>query len=131
MKSSQLECQWTENPEALFIDTRQILEWEAAHVQGAVVIPFYEVLDRLAEIPRDKDVYVYCGSGYRASAVTSVLEHFGYKNVIHVDDNFDNAAQVGLPLVSVTAPVRAPGWTWFASRASVREFDPAVSRIMS
>jgi hydroxyacylglutathione hydrolase len=126
-----MKSQWAENPDALVIDTRQILEWEASHVEGAVFIPFYEVMDRLAEIPRDRDVYVYCGSGYRASAVTSMLEHFGYDNVIHVDDDFANALQAGLPLVSVTTPARAPGWTWIASRASVREFDPAVSRIMS
>jgi hydroxyacylglutathione hydrolase len=126
-----MKSQLAENPDALVIDTRQILEWEADHVDGALFIPFYEVMDRLADIPRDKDVYVYCGSGYRASAVTSLLEHFGYDNVIHVDDDFGNAARAGLPLVSVTAPVRAPGWTWISSRASVREFDPTASRIMS
>ena len=128
---SGMKSQWTANPDAMVMDTRQILEWEAGHVDGAVFIPFYEVMDRLAEIPRDKEVYVYCGSGYRASAVTSLLQHLGYDNVIHVDDNFGNAAEAGLPVVSEIAPAREPGWTWIASRASVREFDPAVARIMS
>jgi len=125
-----MKMEWGSNPGAMVIDTRQILEWEAAHVDGAVFIPFYEVMDRLAEIPREGDIYVHCGSGYRAAAVVSMLEHFGYENLIHVDDDFGNAAGAGLPMVSETAPAREPGWTWTASRASVREFNPALNPVM-
>jgi hydroxyacylglutathione hydrolase len=120
----ELAKEWKKNPAALVIDTRQILEWESGHVDGAVFIPFYEVLDRMAEIPTEQDVFIYCGSGYRASAVASLLQHHGYNNVIHVDDSFSNAAGAGLAIVSETPPVREPGWTWTASRANVRTFEP-------
>lgn len=123
-----MKSEWAANPDAMVIDTRQILEWEGGHVDGAVFIPFYEVMDRLADFPREKDVYVYCGSGYRASAVVSMLENFGYDRLIHVDDDFGNAAAAGLAVVSEQAPAREPGWTWIASRASVREFDPAKAQ---
>ena len=102
------------------IDTRQILEWEAGHVVGAHFIPFYEIADRLGDVPRDRSVYVYCGSGYRAAAVTSLLQHEGFDNVVLVDDQFGNAAAAGLPIESAPAPEREPGWTWIASRAAVR-----------
>jgi glyoxylase-like metal-dependent hydrolase (beta-lactamase superfamily II)/rhodanese-related sulfurtransferase len=105
---------------AYIIDTRQVLEWEAGHVVGAHFIPFYEVADRLGEIPRDRLVYVYCGSGYRAAAVTSLLQHEGFDNVVLVDDQFGNAAAAGLPIESAPAPEREPGWTWIASRAAAR-----------
>jgi rhodanese-related sulfurtransferase len=110
--------------DAIVVDTRQILEWEAGHVAQAVFMPFYEIADRLAEIPRDKAVYVYCGSGYRAAAVASLLQHNGFTNVVHVDDDFPNAAAAGLDIVAEDAPAREPGWTWIASRAAVREFSP-------
>lgn len=113
--------EWAANPSAVVIDTRQILEWEAGHVDGARFIPFYLVQDRLAEIPHDVDVYIYCGSGYRASVVVSLLQNLGFSNVIHVDDMFSNAGAV-LPIVREPAPAREPGWTWIASRASVRTF---------
>lgn len=119
-----LAREWAANPGAVVIDTRQILEWEAGHVEGAVFIPFYEVPDRLAEIPRDVDVYVYCGSGYRASVVASLLHNRGFARVIHVDDMFANASSV-LTIVSEPNPGREPGWTWIASRASVRTFEEA------
>lgn len=105
------------------IDTRQILEWEAGHVLGAHFIPFYEVADRLGDIPRDRPVYVYCGSGYRAAAVTSLLQHEGFDNVVLVDDAFGNAAGADLEIESTPAPEREPGWTWLASRAAVRSYS--------
>ncbi len=105
------------------IDTRQILEWEAGHVQGAHFIPFYEIADRLGDIPRDRPVYVYCGSGYRAAAVTSLLQHEGFDNVVLVDDMFGNAAAAGLAIETTPAPEREPGWTWIASRAAVRSYS--------
>jgi hydroxyacylglutathione hydrolase len=112
------------DPDAFVIDTRQILEWEAGHLAGAVFIPFYEVPDRLSELPREKPVYVYCGSGYRAAAVASLLQNEGFTNIVHVNDDFPNAAKAGLEIVAEAAPDREPGWTWIASRATVREFAP-------
>ena len=117
---AQLRDEWQADPSAMVIDTRQIREWEAGHVEGATFIAFYDVLDRLDEIPRDRTVYVYCGSGYRASAVSSLLQGQGFDNVVHVDDSFGNAATAGLPIVVEAAPAREPGWTWTASRAAAR-----------
>jgi glyoxylase-like metal-dependent hydrolase (beta-lactamase superfamily II)/rhodanese-related sulfurtransferase len=119
-----LRSEWQADPEAVVIDTRQIREWEAGHVDGAVFMAFYDVLDRMGEIPRDRSVYVYCGSGYRASAVASLLHAHGFDNVVHVDDSFGHAAAAGLPIVSEAPPEREPGWTWLASRACARTYDP-------
>jgi hydroxyacylglutathione hydrolase len=113
------------HPESIVLDTRQILEWEAGHVAGARFIPFYEILDRMGELPTDVDIFVYCGSGYRASAVASVLQRHGYDNVILVDDDFMNAAKAGLSIVAEPGQQREPGWTWTASRANVRTYQPA------
>ena len=122
-----LAAAMTADPETFVIDTRQVLEWEAGHVQGARFFPFYEILDRLSEIPRDRPVYVYCGSGYRAAAVASLLQHSGYEQVVHVDDDFPDAAAAGLTIVAEPAPEREPGWTWIASRSTVREFQPRTA----
>jgi hydroxyacylglutathione hydrolase len=100
------------------------LEWESGHVDGAKFMPFYEVMDRMQELPFDEDIYVYCGSGYRASAVASLLQNHGHDNVVLVDDDFMNAAKAGLKIVSEDAPAREPGWTWTVSRANVRTYDP-------
>lgn len=122
-----LAAAMTADPDAYVLDTRQILEWESGHVAGAVFMPFYEVADRLGEIPRDRPVYVYCGSGYRAAAVASLLQNEGFDNIVHVNDDFPNASAAGLEIVAEAAPAREPGWTWIASRATVREFSPRTA----
>jgi len=113
-----------EDPATPVVDTRQHLEWEAGHVDGAVHIPFYELESRRGEICPTTATYVYCGSGYRAAAAVSLLARHGYDHVVHVDDAFDNAVRAGLPVVTEAAPHRPPGWTWTASRASVATFTP-------
>ena len=110
------------------LDTRQIKEWESGHVDGATFMPFYEVADRIGEIPRDRTVYVYCGSGYRASAVVSLLKREGFDDLVHIDDMFANAGKAGLPIVSTQAGPREPGWTWIASRSVVRSYDEQAAK---
>ncbi|RCW44462.1 glyoxylase-like metal-dependent hydrolase (beta-lactamase superfamily II) [Halopolyspora algeriensis] len=78
------------------LDVRTNNEWQAAHVEGAVHIPLYELKDRTDEVPAGT-VWVHCGSGYRATAAASLLEHAG-REVVLVDDSFGNAGEAGLAL---------------------------------
>ena len=112
-----------EQPDAFVVDTRQVMEYTEGHVAGAHFLPFYEAFDRMDEIADGRTAYIYCGSGYRAAAVASALQRAG-KTVVHVDDDFANAAGAGLSIVPGEPPEREPGWTWVASRATVRQFAP-------
>jgi len=44
-------------------------------------------------------VWVHCAAGYRASIAASILAATG-RRVVAVDDEFDNAAPAGLPVVT-------------------------------
>lgn len=78
------------------LDVRTNNEFNGSHVEGAVHIPLYELKDRTGEIPPGA-VWVHCGSGYRATAAASLLEGAG-RDVVLVDDQFDNAREAGLVL---------------------------------
>lgn len=41
---------------------------------GGLNIPLYELVDRISEIPTDKPILVYCGSGYRSATGASILQ---------------------------------------------------------
>lgn len=75
------------------LDVRQRDEWDAGHLPGAVHIPIQDVRHRLGEIPAGR-VWVHCGSGYRASIVTSLLDNAG-REVVLIDDVWDNASRAG------------------------------------
>ena len=83
------------------LDVRRDQERRESAIRGSVHIPIHEVLGRLEEIP-DGQVWVHCGAGYRAGVVSALLDARG-RDVVAVDDSFDNAAAVGLPMVGDAA----------------------------
>lgn len=72
------------------LDVRQAGEFDDSHIAKAINIPLHELIGRLDEVPRGQ-VWVHCGSGYRASIAASLIESPD-RTVILVDDQFDNAA---------------------------------------
>ncbi len=79
------------------LDVRRRLEWRDGHVDGAVHIPFHELPDRTGELGTG-EVWVYCHTGYRSTLAASVLAARG-RRVVSVDDEFENAAAAGVPVV--------------------------------
>lgn len=66
----------------VIIDTRPHIEdYEASHIPGAVYIPWREIVkeDSLKQIPRDKDVILYCSSGHLENQALIALRALGYK----------------------------------------------------
>jgi rhodanese-related sulfurtransferase len=67
------------------LDVRTPDEYVAGHVPGAVNIPHDQVATRLAEVPKDKDVVLYCRSGRRAAMAGEVLSGNGYTRLQHLE----------------------------------------------
>jgi glyoxylase-like metal-dependent hydrolase (beta-lactamase superfamily II)/rhodanese-related sulfurtransferase len=90
------------DPELPMLDLRRHSEWADGHVEGAKHVPLHEMRDRLDEVvawaqAQPREIWAYCGSGFRASIGCSILESAGVA-VVHVDDDFPNAAKAGLPI---------------------------------
>ena len=83
--------------DVLVLDVRRTDEHDRARIHGAVSIPLHELSSRLDDVP-DTEVWVHCAGGYRASIASSLLDARG-RNVVAVDDSFENAEKVGLHLV--------------------------------
>ena len=75
------------------LDARRHDERRQKYVPGSLHIPIHELPARSDEVP-DGEVWIYCGSGYRASIAASQLDRVG-RRVVLVDDDYDNAAKVG------------------------------------
>ena len=69
-------------------DVRQPSEWQAGHVPGAHHSSGGELPTQLGEVPGDKPVAVYCGSGYRSSVAASLLRRNGHREVYNVIGGF-------------------------------------------
>lgn len=64
--------------EYVLVDVRQPDEYVQGHIPGAVLIPLGEISNRLAELPVDKDVVVYCRSGKRSKAAALFISSRPY-----------------------------------------------------
>ncbi|HSK58311.1 MAG TPA: MBL fold metallo-hydrolase [Actinomycetospora sp.] len=85
--------------DAVFVvDARRDEERAAGGVRGSVHIPLHELPARRDEVP-DGEVWVYCGSGYRASIAASMLDRPG-RDVVLIDDEWPNAADAGLAITT-------------------------------
>jgi phage shock protein E len=66
---------------AQLVDVRELSEWRAGHIAGAVHLPLSQ-LERAkiipSEIAKDKPVYLYCRSGRRSGIAAKILQKQGY-----------------------------------------------------
>ncbi len=78
------------------LDVRQRAEWQAGHIQGSKNIPIQDLAQHLDALPSG-ELLVHCASGYRASIAASLIDRAGHP-VVLIDDDFNNAEKVGLPI---------------------------------
>jgi len=86
------------DPALVVLDARRADERAGGGVRGSRHIPIHDLTDRIDEVP-DGDVWVYCGSGYRAAIAASLLARTGRRPVLvngGYGDPDTGAAAVGL-----------------------------------
>jgi adenylyltransferase/sulfurtransferase len=65
------------------LDVREPYEYQIAQI-GGTLIPQNDVPNRLAEIPRDKEIVVQCRSGARSQRIAELLKQQGYTQVVNL-----------------------------------------------
>ena len=87
------------HPDQLFVlDVRTPQEYAEGHVPGAVNVPQDQLASRLAEVPKDKDVVIYCRSGRRSALAADVLAANGYSRLSHLEGDMNAWIEKGRPV---------------------------------
>jgi phage shock protein E len=68
---------------AKIVDVRTTDEFRDGAYPGAVNIPVSDLRARLAEIPKDRTVILYCASGARSASAAKMLSGVGYNNILN------------------------------------------------
>ncbi|NOS86740.1 MAG: rhodanese-like domain-containing protein [Ignavibacteria bacterium] len=84
-----------------FIDARDISDYGAGHVQGALNIPFHEIekyKDRLNDLPKDQVYITYCSSACDVSIdMAYYMAKLGFKKVYIFHGGWDEWKAAGYP----------------------------------
>lgn len=67
----------------IILDVRTVEEFSEGHIEGAILIPDYEIGEKAEETLPDKNqlILVYCRSGRRSKLASAELAEMGYTNV--------------------------------------------------
>ena len=69
---------------AVLVDVRDLVEWNAGHVEGAIHLPFRDLQEKFDEksmreiLPKDTILYTHCAVGFRSLKAGKLLEKYGY-----------------------------------------------------
>lgn len=89
--------------EVLFLDVRTRAEFAFGAILGAINIPLDELRGRIDELPRNKDIHVYCAIGLRGYLALKILMGRGFTRVTNLSGGYKTYATATAPIVSAMA----------------------------
>ncbi|HXF57393.1 MAG TPA: rhodanese-like domain-containing protein [Actinomycetota bacterium] len=94
--------------EVQILDVRELYEWDAGHIEGAIHIPLNDVLagKEQGRLDPGKPVVVVCKTGNRSELATLMLQARGY-DAHNLEGGTERWVASGLPIVASDG---SPGW---------------------
>lgn len=82
----------------VLIDVRSQDEHLSGTIPGATCIPHDQITENLSQIPKDKEILLFCRSGGRSSKAKETLKNLGYTNIKDLEGGFTAWAESGKPI---------------------------------
>lgn len=84
----------------IVLDVRTPEEVAAGKIPGAMAIDFYQTdfLTKVGELPKDREIYLYCAVGGRSSQAAEQLIQQGFTKVYHLEGGIRGWQSAGLPI---------------------------------
>ena len=81
------------------LDVRSPGEYQLARLEGARLIPIDQLSRRIAELPKDRPILVYCAVGSRSAQAVNYLARQGYPELYNLRGGIYAWAQSGYPVL--------------------------------
>lgn len=95
MHASELLTKIKNKEDFILLDVRSKPEFEQKHLPGSTNIYVGKLPKHLDELPKDKMIVTFCGSGRRAVIAASLLKSAGFKNVQNCLGSMEACAAIG------------------------------------
>ncbi len=112
------------------LDVREVSEFEAEHIQGAVNIPVRDLLKNLDKLPgKDEAIVIYCGSGHRGGMAMAALQLLGYTNVQNLGGGLGAWKKAELPVEAGAPPELVAGTAPEVDATRLRDLDAFLTAL--
>src|SRR5262249_19408111 len=88
------------SPPPLALDVRTPGEWETTRIHPSVNIPLNHLIERVADVPRDRTILVLCGGGYRSSIAASLLQQRNFTDLVELAGGMTAWEAASMPVQS-------------------------------
>lgn len=83
---------------AFILDVRTVEEWNEFHAPDSTLIPLDQLVSRLNEVPRDRQIVVVCRSGNRSQQGRDILLNAGFEGVTSMAGGLNEWRANGFPI---------------------------------
>jgi len=98
--SATLQARLTAGDDVHLIDIRTPGEVAQGVIPNATYLPMHLIPLRMKELPRDKEIVLYCRSGARSYHACSYLMQQGFHNVVNLRGGIIDWARGGFEIAS-------------------------------
>ena len=77
--TTELKAKKKRKEDFFLLDVRTPSEYQKGKIDGAKLIPLHELDARVKEVPKGKEVVVYCASGVRSAFACRKLKSLGFR----------------------------------------------------
>lgn len=88
----------------LIIDVREPSEFEAGHIDGALLAPLGQVENDVDKIAKDREIVLVCRSARRSGLAYQRLAARGFTNLYNMEGGMLAWEKLGFPVVTTPAP---------------------------
>ncbi len=85
--------------DVFILDVRTQEEYNAGHIRNSTLIPVQDLSKRLNEVPRDRDILVYCRTGGRSTAASEILANNGFTRIYNMKGGITEWTKAGYEVV--------------------------------
>lgn len=84
-----------EDENAVMVDVRTEEEHQTINIPGSIVLDYLdkELADKIEELDKSKNYYVYCRTGRRSLRVCVILRNLGFEHIYNLDGGIVSAPQ--------------------------------------
>ena len=98
----------TDRSSVMLLDVRTAEEFSFGSLPGAVNIPLDDLRERMQELPKDKEIIVFCAVGLRGYLAQRILRGHGYTAVRNLIGGYKTFATANAPVGKLNLPYNEP-----------------------